>query len=183
MSRPWLAAGAGVAITVVVASLAWAAHVKIVVEAEHYYSIKPSMAVAASEVASGGKYVHIPLRRPHGENESGPYDDGHALYRINVPRAGLYRLWALTHWHDECGNSFFVIVDDTPQSWIGEDGTVQKWHWVKGKTYQLSAGVHTIRFQNREDGAKLDQFMLTTDMRYVPTRIERETPEYVIMPK
>jgi hypothetical protein len=155
-----------------------AAGVKIVGEAEDYYTIKPSMTVAASAAASGGQYVWIPLLRPHGENESGPHDDGHTLYRVRIPQAGLYRLWARVFWHDSCGNSFFVIVDNTDKAWIGEDGTYQAWHWVRGKTYQLSAGTHTIRFQNREDGARLDQFLLTTDLRYVPTRPERPTPQY-----
>ncbi len=162
---------------------AWAARrVKIVVEAEHYYSIKPSMSLGTSQKASGGKYVYIPLKRPHGENESGPYDTGNAVYKIKIPTTGVYRLWARTNWYDSCGNSFFVVVDDKHKSWIGEDGTYQRWHWVRGKTYQLTAGVHTFRFQNREDGAKLDQFLLTTDLRYVPTRAETETPQHVIRP-
>ena len=55
---------------VIVASLVWAGTTKIVVEGEDYYSIKPSMAKAASEVASGKAYVHIPLRRPHAAPES-----------------------------------------------------------------------------------------------------------------
>ena len=171
-----------VALTAVCAWLAWAATVKIVVEAESYYSIKPSMTLGQSQSASGGKYVYIPLRRPHGENEAGPYDDGNALYKVKIPVAGRYQLWARTHWHDECGNSFFVIVDGQHKSWIGEDGTVQKWHWVKGKAYQLSAGIHTFKFQNREDGAKLDQFLLIKSTRYVPTRPEKETPQYIIRP-
>ncbi len=182
MPRTWIALLGVAVLTVTLIAAAWAAKVSIVVEGEHYYSIKPSMQIVASQSASGGKFVQIPLKRPHGEDETGPYDDGNAVYRINVPSAGLYRLWARAHWHDSCGNSFFVVVDDQPQSWIGEDGTMQKWHWVKGKTYQLSAGVHTIKFQNREDGAKLDQFMLTTDTRYVPTRVERETSQYIIRP-
>ncbi|MGC9320004.1 MAG: hypothetical protein ACP5KN_18375, partial [Armatimonadota bacterium] len=60
--------------------------------------------------------------------------------------------------------------------------TYQKWHWVKGPRLQLSAGVHTIRFQNKEDGAKLDQFMLTNNSRYVPVRAETRTPQYIIKP-
>ena len=162
---------------------AWAARrTKIVVEAEHFYSIKKSMTLGTDQKASGGKYVYIPLKRPHGENESGPYDTGNAVYKVKIPTAGIYRLWARTKWYDSCGNSFFVIVDDKHKSWIGEDGTYQRWHWVRGKTYQLSAGVHTFRFQNREDGAKLDQFLLTSDLRYVPTRAETETLQYVIRP-
>lgn len=169
-----------VALVAVGGALVWAARVKIVIEAERYVSITPSMTVGADKTASGGKYVHIPLRRPHGENESGPTDTGNAVYKFKVPSAGVYRLWVRANWYDSCGDSFFVIVDDQPQSWVGEDGTYQKWHWVKGKTYQLSAGIHKIRFQNREDGAKLDQFLLTNDLRYVPTRIEAETPGYIV---
>lgn len=171
-----------VAIGALAVSLAWAARVKIVVEGEHYYSIQPSMKIGTSQQASRGKYVYIPLRRPRPETQTGPYDEGNAVYRIKIPRTGRYQLWARTHWHDDCGNSFFVVVDGTLKSWIGEDGTVQKWHWVKGKAYQLSAGIHTFKFQNREDGAKLDQFLLTTDRRYVPTRPETETSQYVIRP-
>ncbi|MEA3399792.1 MAG: hypothetical protein U9R79_00970 [Armatimonadota bacterium] len=166
----------------VAASLVWAATIKIVVEGEDYYSIKPSMAKHASEVASGKAYIHIPLRRPHAATETEPSDDGNARFRIRVPASGVYRLWARGHWYDSCGNSFFLIVDDKPATVIGEDGTYQKWHWVKGPRLQLSAGVHIIRIQNKEDGAKLDQFMLTNNSRYVPVRAEKRTPQYIIKP-
>jgi len=43
----------------------------------------------------------------------------------------------------------------------------------------LTAGPHTIRIQNREDGAKLDQFMLTTT-KAIPVRAEKETKQYII---
>ncbi len=161
---------------------AWAASIKIVVEGEDYYSIKPSMAKAPSQVASGKAYIHIPLRRPHATTETGPADDGNARFRVRIPSAGVYQLWARAHWYDACGNSFFVVVDDKPATIVGEDGTYQKWHWVKGPRLQLTAGEHIIRFQNREDGAKLDQFMLTNNARYVPVRAEKHTPEYIIKP-
>ncbi len=165
---------------VIVASLVWAGTTKIVVEGEDYYSIKPSMAKAASEVASGKAYVHIPLRRPHAATESEPSDDGNARFKVKIPSGGNYRLWARANWYDGCGNSFFVIVDDKPSTVIGQDGTYQRWHWVKGARYQLTEGTHVFRFQNREDGAKLDQFLLTTSTRYVPVRAEKRTPEYIV---
>jgi len=165
------------------AALVWAGTTKIVVEGEAYYSIKPSMAVATSEVASGGKYVQIPLRRPHAATETDPADDGHAKYRVKAPADGNYRLWALCSWYDGCGNSFFVIVDENPATIIGQDGTYQRWHWVKGPRVQLSAGWHWIKIQNREDGAKLDQFMLTTSERYVPVAKEAPTPEFIAKPQ
>ena len=74
------------------------------------------------------------------------------------------------------------IVDETPSTVIGEDGTYGSWHWVKGARITLTAGQHVIRFQNREDGAKLDQFLLTNNSRYVPVRAETRTPQYIIRP-
>jgi hypothetical protein len=165
-----------------VVGVVWAARAKIVVNALHYYSITPSMHLGSAKTAIAGKYIEVPLHRPHGENESGPTDNGNAVYWIKVPSNGTYRLWAHANWYDTCGDSFFVIVDED-KSWIGEDGTCGKWHWVKGRSYTLSAGDHSIRFQYREDGAKLDQFMLTADSRYVPTRPEHETLNYVILRK
>ncbi|MCX7599064.1 MAG: hypothetical protein N2512_09390 [Armatimonadetes bacterium] len=180
LKKHWHLAVLWAVLAVVTAAYVWAARVKIVIEAENYVSITPSMTVGSDKTASASKYVHIPLRRPHGENESGPADTGNTVYKFKIPVAGVYRLWVRANWYDSCGDSFFVIVNDQAQSWVGEDGTYQKWHWVKGKTYQFSAGVHSIKFQNREDGAKLDQFLLTNDLRYVPTRIEKQTPSYIV---
>ena len=39
------------------------------------------------------------------------------------------------------------------------------------KSVTLSKGKHTIVFRNREDGVALDQFLLTTEKRYVPVGI------------
>lgn len=174
-----LTAATIIAVVLVAATMAWAATVKIVVEGEDYFAISPSMAKATgSTEASRGAYVHIPLRRPHATTETGPSDTGNARYKVNVPTAGSYQLWARANWYDSCGNSFFVIVDDKPSVVIGEDGTYGKWHWVKGPLLSLSAGQHIIRIQNREDGAKLDQFMLINTTRYVPVRAETRTPQY-----
>ncbi len=157
---------------------AWAANVKIVIEGESYNSIHPSMTRATSTVASGGAYIHIPLQRPHGNQEGEPLDQGRAVYKVRVPEAGRYRFWARTHWHDGCGNSFFLRINNNPPVVIGQDGTYKVWHWVRGPLVTLAAGEHTIVIQNREDGAKLDQWMLTNDLRYVPVRAERETPQF-----
>lgn len=163
-----------------VSGSAWAQTVKIVVNAADYTSIKPSMVRVASNAAgvSDGAYIHIPPRRPRPETESGPTDDGNARFKVRVPTAGTYTLWARTWWYDSCGNSFFIVINDRPATYI-EDATYQTWHWVRGPQVQLSAGEHTIRIQNREDGARLDQFMLINNTRYVPTRIETRTPQFI----
>ncbi len=159
---------------------AYATTYRIVFEAENHSGIAASMTKTRSSVASGGYYLEIPLQRPHGEVEGAPSDSGRAFYKIRVPAAGNYRFWALCHWYDGCGNSFFLKVDDKPAVVLGQDGTYQRWHWVKGPLLQLSAGTHSITIQNREDGAKLDQVMLTNDTRYVPVRALQPTPQYLV---
>lgn len=169
-------------------SLGSAPAATLVFEGENYSWIKPSMEVGQGDnTASHSKYVYIPLRRPHGEQEQGPADDGNTTYKINVPAAGNYTLWARTEWYDGCGNSFYVKVDHltAPNAPYITDNTYQKWHWVKGKTYRLTKGYHIFRFQYREDGAKLDQFLLTTASpeNWIPTRKMGETPGYLWKPE
>ncbi len=168
-------------VTLLVAGVASAAMVKMVVEAGDYFAISPSMAkvVATGAGLGNNDYIQIPLRRPHATSETGPADTGNARYKVNVPTAGVYQLWARTWWYDACGNSFFIIVDAKPAVYV-EDATYQTWHWVKGPKLTLTAGQHTIRMQNREDGARMDQFMLINSTQYVPTRVETRTGQYVV---
>ena len=153
--------------------------VTLVFEGEHYSWIKPTMTVGKGDFNGNdsGGHVYIKLRRPHAESETGPGDDGNTTYKVYVPVEGAYTLWALVRWYDACGNSFFTLVDDMAPANPAYITTsrYQEWHWVKGKKFNLSVGWHLIRFQNREDGAKLDQFMLTRDLNYVPVRAERAT--------
>lgn len=189
LPRAVVLAVAGV-VVLVAATLVWAGTVKIVAEGEDYYSIKPSMAKATSEVASGNAYIHIPLRRPHAAEESEPSDDGNARFKIKIPSSGTYYLYARCNWYDGCGNSFYVKVDDGAAKTFGQDASYGKWLWrpMVSRTkpnpfrYQLSAGEHIIRFQNREDGAKLDQFLLTTNSRYTPVGKETRTAQYIVTP-
>lgn len=159
--------------------------VNVVVEAESYYKIKPSMKPGEHSKASQKKCITIPLRRPHGKNQSGPSDDGNAAYKIKVPRTGRYQLWGRCWWYDACGNSFFILVDKkkvTSKTPYITDQTFRKWHWVAGPAMRLKKGEHIIRFQNREDGSNLDQWLLTTrpKQRWVPVRIQNETDKYIL---
>ena len=148
-----------------------AATIKIVVEGENYVSIKPSMVKATSADTSGKAYVHIPLKRPHATTETGPTDDGNCIYKINISTAGTYQFWALMYFTDGCANSIFTKMDALPSTYI-TDAIYGRWHWVKGAKYTLTAGIHTVRMQYREDGVKLDQFLLVNNTRYVPTKQE-----------
>ena len=73
--------------------------------------------------------------------------------------------------------SFTIQIDDGAPFLFGEDTTFNVWHWVRypvsrmAKPVVLSKGRHTIIFRNREDGVALDQFLLTTEKRFVPVGI------------
>ena len=145
---------------------------KVVVEAENCASIVPTMQKGTNSLASGGAYIEIPLHRPHATSEAGPADQGRASYNVVIPSAGSYRFWGRANWYDACGNSFFLKIGNKPSVVLGQDGTCGRWHWVKGPVVELPAGAVQVIIQNREDGAKLDQFMFTKNLNYVPVRIE-----------
>lgn len=182
MKLQWVVAVVAVAL---IANATGAFAAKIVVENEHYKSIKPSMELRTDSKASGGKCIERPLKRPHAASESAPSDTGNAEYEINVPSTGTYQFWGRCWWWDACGNSFYVLLDATTvtsKTPYITDQTFKKWHWVAGPTLRLTKGVHKIRVQYREDGARMDQFLLTTTPknRWEPSRIERETPQYIV---
>jgi len=157
---------------------------KIVIEAEHFSQITPSMQVSADNKASKGKCIEITLILPHGTDESGPSDNGKAVYKIKVPADGIYRFWARCWWYDGCGNSFFLQCDNKPIVTLGSDHTYKKYHWVKGPKLKLNQGIHYIRIVNREDGAKMDQWLLwlidsPSKDNWIPVQAERETSEYI----
>ena len=157
----------------------------IVIEAEHFSSITPTMEVKKQRGASGGACIEIPLKKTHAKSETPPSDTGYAEYKIHIPVEGNYQFWARCWWYDHAGNSFFVLVDsiavDKHTPYITSN-TYKKWHWVQGPVFHLTRGIHTIRIQNREDGAKMDQWILTTTPkpRWEPIKKEKETPQYIV---
>jgi len=174
----------GVLVGTLVAAAFAAQRYNIVIETEHYNAIKPSTVVKTGDTtASNGKYTEYPLKRPHATMEnSGVQGDGGCVYfKVKIPEQGNYAVWVRTWWYDACGNSFFLIVDDKPAQVVGGDGTFKTWKWRKApQAYALTAGTHTLKVQNREDGARADQILITNDTRTIPTRAMAETPQYIV---
>lgn len=122
-------------------------------------------------VVSGGKYLEVPQGAGDGKKIGGK-----AKYSIELKQGGTYYFWIRAWWIDSCGNSFGVIFDDKPPFTCGQDGTYKKWHWVKSKLrLKLKAGKHDLVLTNREDGARVDQILLTNDKSFVPVDIEEVT--------
>lgn len=152
----------------------------ICLEAESAVSVSNSVRVVTSAAdaagrgllkeASGGGYIEIPdgVGKP-------PKVGGEAVYSFEVAETGEYVFWGRAWWQDSCGNSLTLVLDDGKPFIFGEDGTYRKWHWVKGMRTTLAAGQHRLRIQNREDGVKLDEILLSRNIDYVPVGIEEPT--------
>ncbi len=120
--------------------------------------------------ASGGKFIEIP------EGAGDPPDvAGEAVYEFEITQPGRYRFWGRVWWPNSCGNSFTWILNDDNPFVFGRGGTYESWHWVRGMLVTLQPGRHTLRVLNREDGARLDQILITRNLRLVPMGIEEVT--------
>ena len=150
----------------------------VLVEAESAIETETPMACVTNAVAtgdvghtaSGGAWLSIPEKAGNPPK----LEKGFAKFEVEIPSDGGWYLWARVLWDGECSNSFTIQIDDGAPFLFGEDTTFNVWHWVRypvsrmAKPVTLSKGKHTIVFRNREDGVALDQFLLTTEKRYVP---------------
>jgi len=166
---------------------------EIIMEAEDA-TLEPPMVVKDDETppnmsdisyASGGKYVNLPDKpRKDGDSEEKevPQEEkkGKITFNFTIEETDKYRLWARVNWLDGCGNSFGVVMDNGPMITLGDDGTYKRWQWVniKGRDgqFRLTKGEHTLEFRNTEDGASLDQILLTTDLD------EQAQPQGILAP-
>ena len=124
--------------------------------------------VEAAKV-SGGKIIEIEQGAGDGSKVGGS-----AKYKINLKEQGTYYFWARCWWLDSCGNSFGMKIGDKPEFIMGNDGTYKSWHWVKAKiSLMLEKGVYDLEIDNREDGIKIDQILITSDRKLIPVEIEK----------
>lgn len=134
----------------------------------------PPAGATAVPGASGDAYLAI----PQGAGNPPAVTTGKASYSFTLPEQGNCTLWVRAYWDDSCGNSISVQVNETAAFMI-EDSTYKTWHWVRSPPrlpqLTLPAGPVKLTIQNREDGVRIDQFLLTTDRRYVPVDIETPT--------
>lgn len=99
----------------------------------------------------------------------------HVDYKIQVPKKGLYRVWARMWSENEASNSFFVSLPGQtyPKTIFGNQPIWKKWHWQPGPVMNLEEGETTIRFWVRDaipkQGPFLDVICFTNLPSYVPS--------------
>jgi hypothetical protein len=137
-------------------------------EAENFVLTSP-MLVGIDADASNGQYVSVPSGSSNttcNANSSA----GWASYTFNVAQAGVHRIWARTLAQTGSSDSFcFQLDNGSVSTWSVPRATDWQWNPVRNTTFNLSAGVHTIRFRYREINTRLDKVLLTTDLSYTPS--------------
>jgi len=142
---------------------------KIVINAADAKKVVPPMRMVDDATAAKGKRLEIPDSAKGAPKIKG----GEAQFEFVVKEDGKYYLHMRAFWPDACANSMYVEVAGKPKKKI-EDSTVEHWHWVplKMAVFKLKKGKTTLVVKNREDGARFDQVLLTTDKDAVPVGIE-----------
>jgi hypothetical protein len=124
--------------------------------------------------ASGGRGVTVAAGN---DSKAAPPANGQVALSFDVASAGSYRVWARVIAPTTSDDSFWVRMDGG--AWTNWNGIAlgPRWHWdsvhdaANGNqqvTYALAAGAHTLTFAYREDGARLDKVLVTSDATFVP---------------
>lgn len=161
--------------------------VEIRLEAEKGLLALP-MQSAGDEKASGGSYILVPngygdVLEPMQEGA------GYAEYAFNVPLAGDYVLYGRAMAEHSSDNSFFISWDegdfiqwDTaiggPDAWIWDQ--VRERSGAKPVVLHLEAGTHTLTLKQREDGARIDQILITNYLNYLGGTVYEDAEDGII---
>lgn len=145
-------------------------NVRIVVEAESANRLRSPM-VAQSQ----GETRYI-------TNTSA--NAGYARFNVNIPKSGTYVIWGRVQAPSDAADSFYVSADggtkDIYDTAEGKWSSAWQWTVVNGRgatggpnaitprKFTLSAGQHSLQFDGREAGSRLDRILITDDLAYVP---------------
>ena len=138
---------------------------KISLEAELGSLTSPMVAGSHSQASSCG-YVSSPQG-----------NQGTVALRFSVAQAGNYYFWArgmgLSDYNE---NSFWASVDGGARYHYEIPAPGGQWHWSRlfqesgnAAPLWLTAGEHTIRFDGREQGARLDKVVIVNHADYQPS--------------
>jgi hypothetical protein len=121
---------------------------------------------ASDNGASSGMYIWV---------RNGGGSGGSAKYSFEVSKAGKYIIWGRVLAPNGNDDSFFVSIDGgTPSTWKIQNSNTWLWDEVNHQgsanpvVYNLSTGKHTLLIEQREDGTKLDEFIITDDLNFKP---------------
>ena len=121
--------------------------------------VQPPFTVAADSAASNGRYIWVP--------------EGESFATVTIPQAGTYKLLGHVRAPDGADNSVWVQVDDGAwgrwemlhgADWHGDE--VHEGGARRPLRFDLAEGEHRLGLRQREDGTRVDGFVLTDDLDY-----------------
>ncbi len=136
------------------------------------------MEIADDDNAGVGGSIWVPSGT--GNLYSSSANAGYAEYYFEVPETGDYVIWGRQVSNDSASDSFFISLDSQAEmAWHTKLGGQDVWTWdVVSKRnlgdprdtnsperFRLAAGVHTLKFTQREDGTKLDTILITHSVK------------------
>jgi hypothetical protein len=92
-----------------------------------------------------------------------------AVYNFNISTSGNYRFWFRIHSGNAADDSFFWRIDNG--AWNLENNRYGVGSWFSKDTTQvdaLSPGKHTLQISYRENGTRLDKFVIQLDSLTAP---------------
>ncbi|MDX9980293.1 MAG: hypothetical protein RBU25_09745 [Lentisphaeria bacterium] len=131
------------------------------------------MRIDQDNEAFGGSFVWVPGK----PGEKGGRSGARLVCRLDVPAAGTYYLWGRVQTPTPDDDSFFLTITSPASEPVQRAdwhlGTHEAWEWTpfggaKPLPLQLAAGEYQLQLFCREDGAKMDRFLLTADPEFRP---------------
>jgi len=130
--------------------------------------------------ASGGKYVEVPQEYPDDSNAK-------VVFTFTVAEEADFVVWGRIQSGDHLHDSFKVIMDEQPEvvwhisgnySWTWDQ--VYEYNGDDPVVFHLTAGTHTLGIKNREWGSKLDKIIVTSDLSFHPSSLNKPLEPYYI---
>jgi hypothetical protein len=105
----------------------------------------------------------------NGVNSQDSTDAPVMEYEVDFSSSGTYTVWVRRVGTSGSDDSCKTSVDGGGvYQW--HYGQSSGWEWSKSpQTYSISSGSHTVNVWMREDGARVDKIVLTTDSGYTPS--------------
>ncbi len=103
---------------------------------------------------------------------------GTAVYGFNVPAAGTWYLWVRMYAPAAVtSDSWFESVDAASRQAVVAP-TTGSWVWVEGRSYVLTAGLHSLELGGRDAQTRADRVLLTNDAAFAPSEqpVDDQTP-------
>jgi hypothetical protein len=110
---------------------------------------------------------------------------GTAKWNFTIPVSGDYVVWARVRASSSDHDSFYVKSDTTSEDIydVAEGTWGPNWQWtrvngeggtgnpltINPRIFSFTAGIHSIRFREREPGTRVDRILITNDMSFIPT--------------